>query len=29
MRGIRLSEADALRAFTYWRDCRGIAFDAT
>lgn len=29
MRGIRLSEADVLRAFTYWRDCRGIAFDAT
>lgn len=29
MRGIRLSEADALRAFTYWRDCQVIAFDAT
>lgn len=24
-----LPEADVLRAFAYWRDCRGIAFDAT
>ena len=24
-----LPEADVLRAFAYWRDCRGISFDGT